>query len=207
MIANMVIHSPESVSNSFDVSKTDSFSKVPMQIDPTIDFHEYRFDWKPKTVDFYVDDAKVCSLAKNIPQVGGRVFINHWSNGSPNWSGGPPTQDAILWVKYVRLYFNSTESARIAAFEKKCQDAKARGEGKICDVSRLNSPFILPPPTTSTITVTSSASMSTSTSTITRSTITTTRALNAATPPTVMGLKSQLTTLVMLVADALLSML
>ena len=49
-----------------------------------------------------MDDS---SLGYDYP---GHIIINHWSNGNTGWSGGPPTEDAVLTIMYVKMYFNSS---------------------------------------------------------------------------------------------------
>jgi beta-glucanase (GH16 family) len=198
-IANFVIHSPDSAANNFDASKTDTFTQSPLTFNPTESFHEYRMDWKPNTVEFAVDNVQSCAMSKNVPQTGGRIFLNHWSDGGV-WSGAPPTQDATVIIQSVRLYFNSSDPIRVNTANMKCQAAKKLGGGNVCDVSNSDSAFILPPPTTSSTTVTGSViPMST------RSTTTISRGANAARSPKDSAIGRGLTAVVLLIADALLS--
>lgn len=73
-------------------------------------FHEYRFDWMPDHVDFYVDSLLVWTTTKNIPDSPGHLMLSHWSDGNPDGSGGPPMEDAVMTVTYVKAYFNTTAS-------------------------------------------------------------------------------------------------
>jgi len=70
-----------------------------------------------------------------IPKDGGRIFVNHWSNGDPFWTGKPPDSDTTMWVKYFRGYFNSSDPARIKKAEETCNAARAKGEVKLCSIS------------------------------------------------------------------------
>ncbi|KAG0171936.1 hypothetical protein DFQ29_008634 [Apophysomyces sp. BC1021] len=79
------------------------------EFNPTVEFHEYRFDWIPGAVKYYVDGQYINTLAQNIPDFPGRVMINHWTDGNPSFSGGPPTEDAILEIANMTLFFNSSE--------------------------------------------------------------------------------------------------
>ncbi|KAF2667037.1 concanavalin A-like lectin/glucanase [Microthyrium microscopicum] len=134
-VANLVIHSPESQAAGFDASKTNSFMKDTMDWNPTKDFHEYRVDWLADGVQFYTDNSKVKQMTNNVPENPGRVFINHWSNGSPGWSGGPPKEDATMWVRYTRLYFNSSDPKLVQSAEKRCSAARSKGsKNLVCDI-------------------------------------------------------------------------
>ena len=42
------------------------------------------------------------------------------SNGNPYWTQGPPIQDAVMTVSYVKAYFNSTNSTRITQYNQAC---------------------------------------------------------------------------------------
>jgi hypothetical protein len=73
-------------------------------------FHEYRFDWMPDRVEFFVDGYPAWATTDNIPNSPGHLALSHWSNGNPGWSGGPPMEDAVMTVGYVKAYFNTTAS-------------------------------------------------------------------------------------------------
>lgn len=55
------------------------------------------------------------------------MILQHWSNGNPLWSGGPPPRDAVLTVSYVRAYFNSSTVARRSDWASRCRDSTAPG--------------------------------------------------------------------------------
>jgi len=42
----------------------------------------------------------------------GHTVMNHWSNGNTGWSGGPPTEDAVASIMYVKMYFNRSHPLR-----------------------------------------------------------------------------------------------
>lgn len=83
----------------------------------------------PDRVDFFVDSVRVKSMRDNVPNDAGRLFLNHWSNGSPGWSGGPPESEAVMTVLYAKAYFNSSDAARIAAAAGRC-----RSGGSVCRI-------------------------------------------------------------------------
>lgn len=98
---------------------------------PSGDYHEYRFDWLPGSVTFFADGVPLFSITNVsvVPTDPGHLIVNHWSNGDPNWSGGPPDQDAVATVSYVKAYFNSSDPMRQENFTATC-----RPGGEVCSV-------------------------------------------------------------------------
>jgi hypothetical protein len=70
-------------------------------------------------------------MVHSVPHDSGRLFLNHWSNGSPAWSGGPPQQDATMSVLYVKAYFNSTDPERVRIADERC---RAGARSKSCAI-------------------------------------------------------------------------
>ncbi|KND92800.1 Beta-glucanase [Tolypocladium ophioglossoides CBS 100239] len=123
---NLVIQSKQSMEAGYDASKTGTFQRVNLTFDPTDGFHEYRFDYLPGRVMFYADSEKLAEMKGDaIPSDAGHLILQHWSNGNPLWSGGPPTQDAFLTVNYVKAYFNSSDAKGNADWSKRCADTKS----------------------------------------------------------------------------------
>lgn len=60
----------------------------------------------PDRIDYYIDGTKYHTRTENIPDAKGHLSLGHWSNGA--WTGGPPLQDAVMTVGYVKAYFNTT---------------------------------------------------------------------------------------------------
>lgn len=58
--------------------------------------------------------------------------MNHWSNGAPGWSLGPPEQDAVMTVSYFKAYFNSSDPQRTDDFNGRCTDPNR--PGAVCAV-------------------------------------------------------------------------
>ncbi|KAJ4264747.1 hypothetical protein NW762_004990 [Fusarium torreyae] len=124
---NLVVQSKKSMEAGYDASKTGTYKRVNLDFDPTDTFHEYRFDYIPGQVLFYAD-SKLLVLMKgdDMPSVGGHLILQHWSNGNPLWSGGPPTKDAIVTVSYVKAYFNSTDHDRQSYLKQQCHQPHAK---------------------------------------------------------------------------------
>ncbi|BGO88424.1 hypothetical protein NBRC10512_006989 [Rhodotorula toruloides] len=80
---------------------------VPYGFDPTADFHNYTIVWNAKSSQFYVDGKLRKTFTKNVPQIGASFIWNAWSSGDPNWSAGPPKQDAYTLIKSVHLQYTT----------------------------------------------------------------------------------------------------
>ena len=109
---NLVLQSPESVTHGYDASGTSGFQVQRLPFRPDQKFHEYRFDWTKDRVAFYVDGQFLHEITENVPAEGGGIFFNHWSNGDPSWSAGPPDSDTVMTISYMKAYFNSTNTER-----------------------------------------------------------------------------------------------
>ncbi|KAI7900542.1 concanavalin A-like lectin/glucanase domain-containing protein [Cokeromyces recurvatus] len=64
--------------------------------DPTHDFHEYRIDWFPGLVVFYLDGYEAYRSTTNVMRVPSRVMLNHWTDGNPKFSQGPVKENATI---------------------------------------------------------------------------------------------------------------
>lgn len=118
---NLVVQSKLSLEAGYDASKTGTFERVDLGFDPTQGFHEYRFDYTFEKVLFYADSKLLARMGGSVmPSSGGHVILQHWSNGNPKWSGGPPDEDTAITVSYVKAYFNSSTSERQAELSSRC---------------------------------------------------------------------------------------
>ncbi|KAK6331849.1 hypothetical protein TWF718_002389 [Orbilia javanica] len=106
------------------------------RFDPTKGYHEYRFDWLKSGVKYIVDGNSYGTYTRFIPKTAGTVLINNWSNGDPYWSAGPPLQNSILSVRSVDIYYNTTDTTKIAAWKAACKKASYK---KVCSVPRSKS--------------------------------------------------------------------
>ena len=132
---NLVLHTPESDALGHDASLTKTFISYGLQFSPQDGFHEYRFDWTPQSVSFFVDGEVVQVMTDGIPSHEGHISLSHWSNGDAGWTGGPPEVDAFTTVSYFKGYFNSSRAERTAQFLKKCSTAnKAKKANATCTV-------------------------------------------------------------------------
>lgn len=118
---SLVIQSEESKKAGYDASKTGSYQKHYLTFNPGDSFHEYRFDYIPGRVLFYVDGELVAEMdGDEVPSMGGHLILQHWSNGNPLWSGGPPKEQAVMSVAYVKAYFNSSRSEELIKKDGRC---------------------------------------------------------------------------------------
>ncbi|KAI3393679.1 hypothetical protein diail_3816 [Diaporthe ilicicola] len=131
---NLVLQSPAAAQAGFDASGTGTHKVAYLPFDPSADFHEYRFDFVPGRVAFYADGAvlAVMNSTDAVPTAAGHLALNQWSNGNALWSGGPPAQDAVMGVRYVKAYFNSSDGARRRDFAARCADPAAAGA--VCEI-------------------------------------------------------------------------
>lgn len=133
---NLVLQSEDSVAAGFNAGETDGFSVHQLPYDPSGGFHEYRFDWFQDRVDFYADGVLLKTLSgAGVPDSPGHLMLSHWSNGDPRWSGGPPEQDAVMTVNYVKGYFNSSDTKRQDDWRNRCKDVNA--PNATCEVPEI----------------------------------------------------------------------
>jgi len=131
---NLIVQSPKATDSNYDAAKAGNFIRAELPFNPTTDFHEYRFDFVPGEVHFYADGkvlAKIQGAA--IPSNSGHLILQHWSNGNNVWSGGPPAKDTSVSVKYVKAYFNSTDTGHQHASNVRCAQAKDK-KSSVCEI-------------------------------------------------------------------------
>ncbi|KAK0645960.1 concanavalin A-like lectin/glucanase domain-containing protein [Cercophora newfieldiana] len=131
---NLVLQSRDSAKEGFDASRTSNFHRVYLPYNPAQDYHIYRIDYLKDRVSFYMDDI----LLKHfdgpdaaIPNTAGHLILQHWSNGDPMWSGGPPRKEAAMFVRWVKAYFNSSLPQRTLDWENRCKEFKPE---KLCNI-------------------------------------------------------------------------
>ncbi|EJP64810.1 glycoside hydrolase family 16 protein [Beauveria bassiana ARSEF 2860] len=122
---NIVIQSKESAAKGYDANGTSTYRTVNLDFDPSAGFHEYRFDYLPGKVYFYADSKLLVEMeGDQVPDSAGHLILQHWSNGNPKWSGGPPQEDATIVVSYVKAYFNSSDIRREDKWNKGCSSKR-----------------------------------------------------------------------------------
>lgn len=132
---NLVLQSRAAAEAGYDASHTPTYQVANLPFDPRADFHEYRIDFVPGRVLFLADGTVLAEMDNpaGIPTHAGHLALNQWSNGNPSWSGAPPaTTDAVMAVRYLKAYFNSSDEARQRDFAARCTDPGA--DGAVCDI-------------------------------------------------------------------------
>lgn len=124
---NLVIQSVKSVQQGDNAAGTDTFVVANLSFDPTVGFHEYRFDFISGLVVFYADSQILATMnnPSAVPTHSGKIILTQWSNGNPQWSRGPPLQDSALTVSYVKAYFDSSNATQNAITSKACKNPAA----------------------------------------------------------------------------------
>jgi hypothetical protein len=133
---NLSVHSEASVENGFDARNTSGFIDGQLGLDPAEGFHEYRYDWSPDVVTFYMDGIWLGDVEAFVPKEEGIFQLSHWSDGNGNFTAGPPDRDAIVTVAYFEAYFNS--SRRVGG-EECCGGCKERG--RVCEVGEFEESY------------------------------------------------------------------
>ncbi|MEO7776417.1 MAG: glycoside hydrolase family 16 protein [Fibrobacteria bacterium] len=107
------------------------YRKDALDFDPTAAFHEYRFDWYPDRVVYYIDGMKKVSLQVGVPDSAGAIMLNFWSANIDGWGGPAPAKDAYMYVDYVRYYSDYNAVSIIPADRGKRRDGfgATRGNG------------------------------------------------------------------------------
>ncbi|KAK3375379.1 glycoside hydrolase family 16 protein [Podospora didyma] len=137
---NLVLQSREAMQAGFNAALTSNFVKAYLPFNPAAAFHEYRIDYVPGRVFFYADGALLAKMdGPAVPTSPGHLILQHWSNGNPLWTGGPPAQDTVLTVRYVKAYFNSSTPERNRDWASRCKNpAAAEAVCRIPDLTAAN---------------------------------------------------------------------
>ncbi|WRT68892.1 uncharacterized protein IL334_005874 [Kwoniella shivajii] len=82
----------------------------PFPSDPTGDFQKFAIAWLPGDYSPRYYNGKEIGSPKQYNAIHPQeLSINNWSNGSPGWSAGPPTQDSKMRVRSVLFYYRTEE--------------------------------------------------------------------------------------------------
>ena len=72
---------------------------LPLPFDPTAGFHDYRFDYAPDAVTFYVDGQPMKTWNDGIPQTSMHLMLNSWF---PVWlDGRKPKKTTYTYVDRI----------------------------------------------------------------------------------------------------------
>lgn len=132
----LVMQTPTAARDGYNAAGTSTFHIQQLPFEPDDGFHEYRFDWTRSGVAFYADGTQISYMDWTYPQEPGHLAVNHWSNGNALWSKGPPKEDAVTTVKWVKAYYNTSDPGKMADYAKRCPTPEA---SRICAVPDLSS--------------------------------------------------------------------
>ncbi|KAF9878756.1 hypothetical protein CkaCkLH20_03656 [Colletotrichum karsti] len=90
-----------------DLNGQKTYNTVAPASDATSAEHEYRIDWTPGLVRWFIDGQQVWSTTSDVPNSAGPWILNNWSSGDPGWSVGPPATTANFRVKDMSIYYNT----------------------------------------------------------------------------------------------------
>ena len=96
---------------------------MPNLIDRTI-YANYRFDWLPSESRFYINDCPSANFTDDVPNVNGTIKLNSWGNGGPFSGETVPSQDAVMSVQNIQLYFNTSDDDAVRNWRKVCRRAR-----------------------------------------------------------------------------------
>lgn len=110
---NLVVHTQDSTEPGYNAMDAGTHLRVDLPFDPSGDFHEYRIDYLTDQVVFYADDQVLGRMnGTSVPTTAGHLILQHWSSGEPLWSAGPPEENSLLAVQYVKAYFNTPSGTK-----------------------------------------------------------------------------------------------
>ncbi|KAF2164801.1 glycoside hydrolase family 16 protein [Zasmidium cellare ATCC 36951] len=75
------------------------------------DFQDLRFDWTNDTVSFWIGNNRtrtVTQLQRDLPAVPETLYFSHWSTGDSHYMQGPPINNSVANVRWIRAFFNSS---------------------------------------------------------------------------------------------------
>ncbi|MGM0442859.1 MAG: glycoside hydrolase family 16 protein [Fibrobacterota bacterium] len=105
---------------------------VPVDFDPAAEFHEYRFDWYPDSVSYYIDGTHIGTLTDSVPDDSCSIMLNYWSNNDPHWGGPMPDTISHMYVDYME--YSPLDSATALA---KPREARTQEQLQISRSGRI----------------------------------------------------------------------
>lgn len=96
------------------------------------DFQEWSFVWLPDKVYYGLNGNYSRNLIVNVPQAPGHIALNHWSNGDPRYSTGPPVENVTHTVSFLQAVYNDPNVTSLACKRRTsaCVVADGRIEGQ-----------------------------------------------------------------------------
>ncbi|KAK0552264.1 hypothetical protein OC846_002961 [Tilletia horrida] len=106
---------------------------------------EHRIDWLPESITWTNNAPNTIPYQQVfndrnifIPSVGMPFSLKHYSNGDSRLMEGPPLYHTpTAYIKYVRLFYNSSRPERVQEFEMQCANAGGVEVVGRCDVDNF----------------------------------------------------------------------
>lgn len=99
------------------------------------DWAVYRMDWTPTDTTWYIDGAKVASIAFQSPRDPSILMFNSWSDGG-EWTGNMTAgSEAFLNIQWIELVYNTTTPT---TEKTKREDGQAENEGGCYNVCSID---------------------------------------------------------------------
>lgn len=84
----------------YDKGKIRNEYKEPLGFDPTAGYHDYRIDYYPDSVSFYIDGEHIQTWKDGFSKKPMRLMLNSWY---PSWlEGKSPKSDQYTFVKWIK---------------------------------------------------------------------------------------------------------
>jgi hypothetical protein len=72
-----------------------------LKSDPSREYHEYRIDYYPGKLDFYLDDRHIQTFTEGLPEEPMRLLVNSWF---PDWlPNRPPEEDVYTLIDLIQF--------------------------------------------------------------------------------------------------------
>ncbi|KAF2178606.1 glycoside hydrolase family 16 protein [Zopfia rhizophila CBS 207.26] len=79
-------------------------------------YTEYRIDWTQDAIHFYVGGNLMRSILrqkhKGMPSVPAPFYFKHWATGNMYSMEGPPAQQSVANIGWIRMFFNSSSLSK-----------------------------------------------------------------------------------------------
>lgn len=112
--------------------------KKRISFDPTDVFHEYRFDWYPDKVIYFIDGVHYDTLTTKVPDAACTIMLNLWSANIDGWGGSAPKKDTYMYVDYVHYFSEYAATSLLTKCNRKITIADSKVTFKQLPIYRCN---------------------------------------------------------------------
>jgi len=78
----------------------------PFPSDPAAGFNDYTIAWLPSATTYYMNSYAFDSPTEYYSVNPSVIVMNHWTNGDPAFTQGPPTEDAVMQISSFQAYYS-----------------------------------------------------------------------------------------------------